>query len=568
MSAPNVAKPPVLIVGGGPAGLAAALTLVKNGVPVRVVEKLPAFHTASRGSGIQPRSLEVYKLLGVLDAIRRIARPMYPMRSYKLPGGTEPQRTWKIWEPQPPTPDRPITNATGALVGQFVLEGILRNHLAELGVQVELATELVSFEQDADGVTAILKHADGTENETTETFRAAYVIGADGARGVTRRQIGASFEGTTKDADGQVWADVYVDGLASDYWHLWSEPERFTVSMRPTHRAGEFHVGIAGVNFDPVDLTDEEKFVNFIYENIGRTDLKFHDFSSMSYWKPKMRMVNKFSSGRAFIVGDAAHVHSPTGGQGLNTSIQDSYNLGWKMALVYKGLAKPELLTTYENERLPVVALMLATTTGLYNQVVEKRYDGNPDSPRTKGGWLQWRNDSLKQLDINYRWSPITLDARGNGDDLQALKERAYVGYPGEDVHAGDRAPGAPELVDVSGQETTLHDVFKPYLHTFLIFSPETSDADAQIDDVLKTIRSLPKGTYQILVLARHGVPKARDGTAAYHDTKGYAYGAYGVEEGKLTVVAIRPDMYVGAFVYGAEGLQEYISRVFLTGSA
>ncbi|KAL1941641.1 hypothetical protein VTO73DRAFT_7080 [Trametes versicolor] len=564
MSTANATNPPVLIVGAGPAGLVAALALVQNGIPARIVEKLPAFHTASRAGGVHSRSLEVYHFLGLMDDIRRVIRPLMFMRAYKLPEGTEVTRTWKILETVEPTPDRPITTALGSVIGQFVLEGIFRDNLAKYGAQVELATELVSFEQDADGVTATLKHAAGTDQESIETFRAAYVIGADGGKGITRRQMGATFEGVTKDGDGQVWADVTVENLSTEFWHLWSEPERFTVSMRPTYYdEGRFNVGIVGTNWDPVDLMDQTKFVKFIHDNTGHPELKISNFTSMIYWKPKMRMVNKFSSGRAFLVGDAAHVHSPTGAQGLNTSIQDSFNLAWKIALVYKGLAKPELLSSFEAERLPVVTLMLATTSGLYNCLVVNKDSAPPKDPKDKSGFLMWRNNALFMMEINYRWSPIVLDARGNGDDVDALKAKAYEGYPGEDVHAGDRAPGAPALIDAEGKATWLHDIYKPTLHTILIFSPETDEAASQVDAVSETVQSLPKGTYQIVILARHQVPKARSGALGYHDSKGHAFGAYHVEEGKLTVVVVRPDAYVGAFIYDAQGLQAYFSRIF-----
>ncbi|KAI0360777.1 monooxygenase [Trametes cingulata] len=554
---------PVLVVGAGPAGLIAALSLVKNGIPVRVIEKSTEFHTASRGAGAHSRSLEVYHFLGVLEDIRRISMPLLPMRSYKLPGGTEPVKTWVMFEPVDPTPDRPITSESGVAIAQFLLEGIFRDHLAKYGVHPELATELVALEQDAEGVTATLKKHAGTPNETMETVRAAYLIGADGARGPTRRLIGATFEGQTKDLDGQVWVDVDIEGLPTEYWHLWSQPGKFTVSMRPTHRKGGFHVGVAGINFDPIaELTDTDKFVKFIHENIGRRDLKFTNFTSFSYWKPKMRMVNKFYSGRAFLVGDAAHVHSPTGGQGLNTSVQDSFNLAWKIALVYKGLARPELIASYEAERLPVVTIMLSTTTGLYSNLVASK-DG-----KSEDGWLQWRNRSLTQLDINYRWSPIVLDARGNGDDEDALKARAYVGYPGEEPHAGDRAPGAPALVGAAGKVTSLHEIYKPHLHTIIVFSPETEDAESRISSVSQAIDALPKDTYQVVVLGRNGVPKAPGaGVATYHDKEGYAFGAYHVQEDKLTVVAIRPDAYIGAFVYDGEGLNAYFSRLGMAGN-
>ncbi|KAI0674217.1 FAD binding domain-containing protein [Trametes maxima] len=559
---------PVLVVGAGPSGLAAALTLAKNGVPVRIVEKLPAFHTASRGSGIHSRTMEIFHLLGILEDVRRALIPLFPLQAYKLPGGTEVVKTWRIFESGGPTPDRPIVSGDKMCISQYLLEGIFRDHLAEHGIRVELATELVSLEQDRDGVTATLSKGNTTGGRI-EKARVAYVIGADGAKGVTRKQIGATFEGQTKDLDGQVWADVEVEGLSSDRWHIWAEPAHFTVTMRPTHHEGSFHVGIAGINFDPVEMTDPEKFVSFIHERTGRRDLKITNFTSMSYWKPKMRMANKFSSGRVFIAGDVAHVHSPTGGQGLNTSVQDSFNLSWKIALAYKGFAQPHLLSSYDAERLPVIAIMLSTTTDLYGQMTRRQAEAEAPASgsdkKDQSTWLQWRNSALSQLEINYRWSPIVFDARGNSGRSDAeLKAKAYEGYPDEDVHAGDRAPGAPALVDASGAETSLHDVFKPYLHTIIIFSPDGAGVEPEVDDIVKsTTELLPQGTFQVVILARGRVPESRDGVAVYHDKAGYAFGAYNVEEERLTTVVVRPDLYVGAYIYDTKGLSEYFARIF-----
>ena len=231
---------------------------------------------------------------------------------------------------------------------------------------------------------------------------------------------------------------------------------------------------------------------------------------------------------------------------------------------MYKGYARPELLSSFEAERLPVVAQMLSNTTELYGHIVSEKDEALREADNNRSAFLQWRNKALFQLDINYRWSPIVLDARGQGGlDEDALKARAYVGYPGEPVHAGDRVPGAPGLVDASGKETRLHDIFKTTLHTVLIFSPETPDADKQIDAVVKTVQSLPEGTAQVVVLARGGVPKARDGTVGYHDSQGYAYGAYYAEEGKVTIVAVRPDTYIGAYVFEADDLKAYFSLIF-----
>ncbi|KAI0711180.1 FAD binding domain-containing protein [Cerioporus squamosus] len=550
---------PVLIVGAGPSGLAAALTLAQNGIPIRVIDKAQEYHQSSRGSGLHPRTLEVFRFLGVAEDAHRRGRPLMPMQLYKLPGGTEPVANWKILEDVPISPDRPEDSL---LLSQYLMEEIFRDHLSKYGVQVELGTEPVSMEQDDTGVSLSLRHA-GVEE--VETVRCAYVISADGARGFTRKAIGAMFEGQTKEDDGQAWADVEAEGVSSDFWHVWTEPGKFTVALRPKKEPGHFHLGIAGQNFDPVGLTEPFKFAEFFYELTGRRDIVFKNFVGLSYWKPKTRMVNKLSKGRVFICGDAAHIHSPSGGQGLNTSVGDAFNIAWKLALVCKGLASRDLLTTYNTERLPVIADMLAITADLYTPLVKSKADDNAGlggSDKGSSGFMKWRNNALRQLDINYRWSPVVLDARGmNGLDGDALKAGGYHGYPGEPMRAGDRAPEAPALVDASGKETSLFEIFKPNAHTVLVFSPEHAGSKAQ--EVVAAAQASPLASVmKTLVLGRDGVPAAIEGANAYHDKEGHAQKAYGVDDQGLTIVVVRPDGHIGAFVNDVDVLQTYISRI------
>ncbi|KAI1798121.1 FAD binding domain-containing protein [Ganoderma leucocontextum] len=548
---------PILIIGGGPSGLAAALTLTQNGVPVRIIDKATSFHQQSRGSGLQPRTMEVFRFLGILDDARVHARKRILSRAYKLPNTTEPSRTWSMHEKFEWTPDRP---ENGQAMSQYVTEGIFRDHLSKSGVHVELGTEPVSLEQDSDGVTVVVKKVVSDGSEATETIRAPYVVGADGAKGFTRRAVGIAYEGETKEEDGQVWADVELEGIDSEFWYIFTKPETFTISVRPKDGSGKFHVGVGGQHFDPTHLLDEQKFAGFIREQTGRPELVIKNFTSLTYWKPKVMMINKFYNDRVFIVGDAAHIHSPSGGQGLNTSVQDSFNLGWKLALVHKGLAPSTLLSTYETERRPVVTLMLATTSNLYQHTIVKKGEDPNTTPEDKTAFLQWRNMALRQCEINYRWSPLVHDVRGTlGLSEDEMKGHAYEGYPGGDVRAGDRAPDAPTLVAADGSETALFSIFKPSYHTLLVFAPDGAD----VSGVVKAAEAYPEGLVRTVIVGRNGVPAAVAGADVYHDKEGHAHKAYHVAGDGLALVAVRPDAYVGSFAYDVEGLQTYFSRVF-----
>ncbi len=205
---------------------------------------------------------------------------------------------------------------------------------------------------------------------------------------------------------------------------------------------------------------------------------------------------------------------------------------------------------------------MLATTSDLYQHAVARKAQGSETTPQPedKPAFLQWRKMALRQYGINYRWSPLVYDVRGTlGLSEDEMKAHAYEGYPGEDVHAGDRAPDAPALIGADGTETTLFKIFKLYYHTLLVFAPEGLDVEA----VIQVTQAYPEGLVRTVVLGRNGLPTAAAGANVYHDKEGHAHKGYHVAGDGLTLVVVRPDGYVGGFVHDVEGLQAYFSRVF-----
>ncbi|KAK0196703.1 FAD-binding monooxygenase [Armillaria mellea] len=404
---------PALIVGAGPAGLVAALSLAQSGIQVRIIDKSDSFHVGSHGFGVQSRTFELFQHLGVLDDIRKLVMPIPTMRAYKLPGGTVPVKTWDLYEKSGVWPDRPYAN--GACLGQDLLEGILRDHLVKYGVSVELNKGLVAVEQDPTAVTVTVAiFRNGVPTNGKEEIVAQYLIRSDGAKGNSRKLLGLTFQGEMRDADGMVWGDVAIKGLTSEIWHIWGKPGHFAIMARPLSPTGDkFGIGITGQNFDFTHLANPAKAVEFIKAETGRVDLEFWEFTWLSHFRPNMRMVNKFQEGHAFVVGDSAHVHSPTGGQGMNCSIQDASNLAWKLSLVLKGLASPTLLSTYNEERLPVITQMLHATIQLYTHTVAKEKPTKDTKEDEKAsGWFRWRNTALEMYGINYRYSSIVLEER------------------------------------------------------------------------------------------------------------------------------------------------------------
>ncbi|KAJ3529077.1 hypothetical protein NM688_g7904 [Phlebia brevispora] len=315
-------KPAVLIAGSGPSGLILALTLVKNDIPVRIIEKDSEFHEGQRGSGVQPRTLEVFNYLGCLDDMLKKAKPAEPRAVYKLPEGVEIAKIVEMAPYIPPTPSVPYRNPV--IHGQASSEAVLRTHLAKYNIFVELETELVDFQQNPDSVTAhVVKRSGG--KEVRETLTVDWLVGADGAHSFVRNKLGLTFLGETRPAESIIIADVEVKGLSTDYWHSWGDQSTKSVWLRPTETPGVFHLMAGGKQADLATMQQgREQIIKYILDVTNRHDLEFREVKFVKEWRPNIRIVNKFSEGRVFVIGDAGHVHSPTGGQGMNTGVQDA----------------------------------------------------------------------------------------------------------------------------------------------------------------------------------------------------------------------------------------------------
>ncbi|KAJ3558060.1 hypothetical protein NM688_g1138 [Phlebia brevispora] len=538
-------------IGAGPAGLVTALTLAQSGVPVRIVDKDDAYHTGSRGFGVQPRTYELFETLGILEDVKKHATPIPPFRAYK-PGTLDPVKEWTLYPPRQSWPDRP--NSNGECLRQEKLEAIMRDHLAKYGISVEMSKGLVNVEQDKDGVTATLAvFKNGQSTAVQETVICQYLVGADGAKGVTRKLLGLTFQGETRDADGQVWGDVEIDGLGTEfYWHVWGDPGKWSIIARPLVPGGNrFGVGITCQTFDPVDLATPEKAEEFIRTETKLPRLRFGRWEWISYFKPNMRMVNKFHEGRVWIIGDVAHVHSPTGGQGMNNSVQDACNIGWKLSLVLKGLARSSLLNTLDEERLPVITQMLAATSQLYTHMVSHLKPKEDPSSRPpersdddkQSGWYRWRNDALELYGVNYRYSSIVLEERDRTPlDMEDALAHAYAGYEGIlTLRAGDRAPDAPGLRMEDGTTTTLFKLLSPARHTILAFVRHGDGSN--FAPVVGIASRYPKDVCQTFVVARKEttVPKLT-GVHVLVDSDDYVHKDYAVKQDAADIIAIRPD--------------------------
>jgi 2-polyprenyl-6-methoxyphenol hydroxylase-like FAD-dependent oxidoreductase len=348
----------VLIIGAGPTGLTLALDLARRGVPFRIVDASPAPFAGSRGKGLQPRSMEVFHDLGVIEPVLESGRFHLRSRTYQ---GREVLREWDMHEGRQPTEERPY--ASTLLIPQFRVEQILRDALPQ---PVEYGTPLTSFTQDDSGVTAVVGG---------ETVRAKYLVGCDGGKSFVRKELGVSFVGETREDQRMLVGDVRVSGLDREHWHSWGGGVDRWLALCPLPGTDLFQFQATGTGEPSLEL-----YRRIVRDRTGLDDVVVHDATWMSLYRTNIRMVDRFRVGRVFLAGDAAHVHSPAGAQGMNTGIQDAYNLGWKLAM-------ETLLDTYEAERKPVAEWLLGMTTAIM-------MSGNP---------FERRGDETLQLSLSYR---------------------------------------------------------------------------------------------------------------------------------------------------------------------
>jgi 2-polyprenyl-6-methoxyphenol hydroxylase-like FAD-dependent oxidoreductase len=474
----------VLICGAGAAGLTLAIDLARRGVSFRLIDRMDGPFQGSRGKGIQPRTQEIFEDLGILDHVVAVGGVYPPQREYREDGSTSESDVIERVEATPAEPYHiPL------MVPQFLTERVMRERLVELGHHVEFGCELVGLEQDEDGVTARLVRQAGPE-ATQETIRVRYLIGADGGRSFVRHTLGIEFPGKTLGVRAVV-ADIVLTGLGREAWHRFHDgamdrqmalcplagTELFQLQA-PIPLEGDIDLSAAGLTAMVADRT-------------GRDDIRVKSVHWASAYTMNARLADRYRLSRVFLIGDAAHTHPPTGGQGLNTSVQDAYNLGWKLKAVIGG-ARDGLLDSYEEERRPIAADMLGLATKLLDAA--------------KRGELR-RGRDVQQLDLGYPWSSLALETPARSGLI-----------------AGDRAPDAP-IRGAAGQPMRLFELFKGPHWTLLGY------------DVARDAVSPRSGLHIHAIGARGDIVDAKD---SLRD-------AYGLESGDW--VLVRPDGYVGAIV-------------------
>jgi 2-polyprenyl-6-methoxyphenol hydroxylase-like FAD-dependent oxidoreductase len=472
----------VLIVGAGPSGLTLACELARLGVSFRLFESSTGPKPGSRGKGIQPRTLEVFEDLGIVHRVMENGRMGMPIRS-TAPDG---QVTLSGAETAENRPDIPY--ATSLITPEWRIEEALRFRLAEFGGSVEFGSLLTGFSQSHEGVSAEI-----VKDGEAKTITANWLIGCDGGHSIVRKQANIAFLGETREEVRMIVADVAVDGLDRDVWHVWQHASGMvSLSPLPSTNTFQYQVGIAPGQNPELNLANMQALLE---ERSGRTDIRLREPEWSSLWRANIRLVDRYREGRVFVAGDAAHIHSPAGGQGMNTGIQDAHNLGWKLAAVVKG-ASPALLASYEAERRPVAEGVLALSNARLKQAIEQK------SLPTQ------RDAKMMQLGISYRGSTLARDDRDEDATLRA----------------GDRAPDATGLMTQQGEQR-LFEVMRGGGFTLLNFGASSTDQIYPFD--LRTLNVVEQIT----------------GPDGLIDLEGHLSSAYGASV--HTLVLVRPDGYI-----------------------
>ncbi|MBU9344720.1 FAD-dependent monooxygenase [Burkholderia multivorans] len=514
--------PPVLIVGAGPTGLAAAMSLARARVPVRVIDKLAAPAPYSRAIGIQARTLELLEQHRAVEPFLALGHRAHAAALHA------DGRVIARLDFDPLQTRYPYL----LLLDQSVTERLLAEHLAELGVTIERGVTLVECDAGGASLDVTLRDAGGRD----ERFSPSYLIAADGAHSTVRHLLGIGFAGRAFEQTFLLADFAAIPDWPEDEIHLFTTPDGIAGlfplgSGRYRLVADRPPVGDVSPDSPPPSLADCEAVVRArIGASIAPSDLAWS-----SYFRLHSRMVERLRHGRVFFAGDAAHIHSPAGAQGMNTGVQEAFNLGWKLARVLAGGAPDRLLDTYHTERHPIERDVLRQTS-LVTQIVEADHgamkllrDHLVPLLVSLGPLRDAVRRSVSELGVQYRKSSLTL-------------ERVLDGGP----RAGERAPDALlHVIDGPlGQApgtARLYDVHDPASFTLLLLEAPPSTGLDDVSPLAADAQALIQRLERIMpgaVRAWRVADVEGDGA----DTLVQAYG-----RSRPAFYLLRPDGYIAA---------------------
>ena len=458
-------KTDVIIIGAGPTGLALACQLIRYGVDFVIVDLNETTTPHSKAIGVQARTLEIYEQIGLADKLIDQGWKAGKARMIvggKLRGEVDFSEIGEGMSAYPYV----------LIVEQGKHENILHDFIKSNGRHVRWRTELQSFSQDDSGVTAVIENEAGE----IETVNAKFLVGCDGAKSPVRHGLGLTFEGSTFERMFYV-ADVQIDWEFQNDALMVFLMKNNLLAFFPM--IGDDRWRIVGTFPEEFAKDEGEVLYEEIEEQIKRDaelDLDITNVNWFSTYKVHTRHVNKFSEGRCFLAGDAAHIHTPAGAQGMNTGIQDGYNLAWKLAMVLRGTADKKILDSYNEERLENAENLLKTTDRFFNLVASPEpiltYLRMRVFPYVAGA--AFSIDAVKkfvfprisQIAINYRRGKLSEHA---GDlDVKAGDRCPYFTVDGQSIFNRLREPKFHLLSFSDGQSETREDGLSQDLEAFV----------------------------------------------------------------------------------------------------
>lgn len=467
----------VLVVGAGPTGLFLACELVGRGLSCRLIDTLTEPVTYSKAAVVHARTMEIFESLGVAGAVIARSKIIHGVSVY---AGQK-----RVVHATLDEVDSPFPFIHG--ISQHDTEIVLTEHLGTLGGTIERSVTLESFAQDDQRVTSTVRHSDGH----TETIRSRWIVGCDGAHSTVRHTLGIAFEGAPYE-ERVIQTDARVG------WPRVVDDDEIIVFLTPTGPVacfpffadGRYRVLKMFTSEPPEAEPTIETFQALMNTVLPETTVT--DPEWIVSFKVHHRLAARYKVGRAFLLGDAAHIHSPAGGQGMNTGLQDAHNLAWKLALVAHRRAHPSLVDTYETERRPIARELLRgtdTATRGAGAVVRFR---NPVAVGLRNGFMSLVSrldfvrsrfsQTLSMLDRSYRDSPIVsqyrssvwaskivADTESESPGLSAWSRFASAPQP------GDRAPDVRFTSTESDGPTRLFALLDRHRHTLLLFDGEVA---------------------------------------------------------------------------------------------
>ena len=529
----------VLIVGAGPTGLALAYQLRRLGISFRLIEKNATPSTTSKAIGLQYRVSELLAWMGLFERFQGKSVSGTGLRFSA--GGKEllHMRLERITG----VSGRGAFAPQGMIIPQSETEGLLIDALREQGVMIEYRTAFIAFTQDADKVISTIQTDAGAE-----LIESRYLVSCEGAHSLIRKQAGISFAGKTYPV-AYYMADVEADWPADHKdIRVWlHEDGMFSAIPMPGERRWRLFVESMQEHEGPTEIT-LDLIRDLMARRIGDQAVAIGNPTWLTEFRISCRMVDRFRQGRVFLAGDAAHIHSPTGGQGITTGLQDAYNLAWKLGMVLRG-APDSLLDTYSEERLMAARAVLKATDSIANiflahdratQLLRDQVVLPLLATRTMQKRLTRKTS---QLDMNYR-----------GFGLTAHQERGIIGRAR--VRAGDRTPDVLFCDAHTNEQTTLFTLISRSQLFALIGPGRRPEKIARVSQRLGRLgiacfEVLPEGAHHCADLA---------GLVDVTGDFGQLYGARGE-----FLYLIRPDGYAGLFQHPIDerALRSYLGKLF-----